>query len=105
MFAYILVYVFGIGTGAGLLIANRRSVDKAVNTEKVRSQQIIDRLRKENDQAWQERNELIRQRDINRAYHEGRKSPLSEVERFAETLESHGAKFVNTSAKPSGKAG
>ena len=104
MFLYILTYVLGIGTGAGLLIANRKSVDKAVKAERVAAQQTIDRLKRENDQAWRERNELVRERDMNRAYNEGRKSPLSEVEKFAETLESHKAKFVNTSSQTARRA-
>lgn len=94
---YILAYVLGIGTGAGLLIANNRSVQKAVNAEKARSQQTIDRLKKDCDQAWRERNELVREQELSRAYHEGRKSPLSDVEKFAETLETHRAKFVCSS--------
>ena len=97
MFPYILAYILGISTGAGLLIANEKSVQKAVNAEKSRAQQTIERLRKENDQVRQQRDELVRQRDWNQAYYEGRKSPLSDVEKFADTLEKRRAKFVCSS--------
>ena len=97
MFSYILVYGLGIATGAGLLIANKRCVDRAVTIEKNRSQQTIERIKREHIQVVRERDDLLREREWNQAYYEGRKSPLSDVERFADTLESHGAKFVNTS--------
>ena len=98
MFPFILTYILGIGTGAGLLIANSRCVTKAVNAEKARSQKTIDGLKRENQQIWQERNDLLRERDWNQAYYEGRKSPLSDVEKFADTLERRRAKFVSSSS-------
>lgn len=97
MFSHILVYVFGIGTGAGLLIANRKSVEKAVNMERNRSHQTIEKLKRENNQIAHERDELLMEREYNRAYCEGRKSPLSDVERFADTLEKRRTMFVSSS--------
>lgn len=97
MFPFILTYILGVGTGAGLLIANSRIVAKAVSEEKAQSQKTIDSLKRENQQIWQERNELLREREWNQAYYEGRKSPLSDVEKFANTLERHRAKFVSSS--------
>ena len=99
MFPYILTYILGVGTGAGLLIANTKSIQRAVAAEKARSQQTIERLKREKDQAWQERDALFREREWNRAYYEGRKSPLSDVEKFADTLEKRRTKFVDSSVQ------
>lgn len=87
MFAYLLTFVAGVGTGAGLLIANNICVKNAVKAERAHSRSTIDRLKKERDEAARERSDLIRERDWNTAYHEGRKNPMPDVERFAETLE------------------
>lgn len=96
MFSHILVFMLGIGTGVGLLVANRRTVENAVNkavaAEKNRQQQTIDRLKRENAQAWKEREQLLRERDWNDGYTEGRKSPLSDVEKLANTLERRNSK-------------
>lgn len=97
MFTHILAYLLGIGTGAALLIANRRSIEVAVAAEKRRSQQSNDRLKQQNDVLRKERDKLLLEREWNSAYAEGRRSPLSDVEKFADTLESHGARFVDTS--------
>lgn len=88
MFGYVITYVIGVGTGAALLIANRVSINRAVKAERDHSRHTIERLKKELDEAARERSDLIRERDCNAAYYEGRKYPMSEVERFAETLES-----------------
>ena len=87
MFGYIITFAAGVGTGAGLLIVNRVSINRAVKAERDHSRHTIDRLKKERDEAAKERSDLIRERDCNAAYYEGRKYPMSEVERFAETLE------------------
>ena len=88
MFGYVIAYAVGVGTGAALLIANRVSINRAVKLERDHSRHTIERLKKERDEAARERSDLIRERDCNAAYYEGRKYPMSEVERFAETLES-----------------
>lgn len=87
MLGYVIVFVVGVGTGAALLIANRVSINRAVKAERDHSRHIIERLRKERDEAVNGRNDLLLERECNAAYHEGRKHPMSEVERFAETLE------------------
>ncbi len=98
MLLYVLVYVLGIVTGAGLLIVNRRSIQKAVNAEKAVSDQIIQNLKRQSDAAYQERNALLRERELNQAYCEGRKSPYSDVEKFAAKLEERKVTFVDTSS-------
>ena len=97
MFLYILVYILGVCTGLILWLINTRSVQRAVEAERQTAQKTINRLKQEADDAREQTYRLRRERDMKRAYHEGRKSPLSEVERLAETLESRGTKFVNTS--------
>lgn len=96
MFGYIMVYVGGIATGVMLLVANRQSVIKAVEQEKRRSQANIERMKAENTRLLDELN----MRNYNSAYNqgiaEGRKSPMTEAERFAESFEGKRVSFRST---------
>ena len=97
MFTHILAFILGIGAGAGMLIANKKCIDQAVAIERKRSRETIERLKQENTQITQERDELLREIEWNEAYTQGRKSPLSDVEKFADTLERRKVKLGDTS--------
>lgn len=97
MLTHILAFILGIGVGAGMFIANKKSVDQAVAVERNRSRESIERLKREHIRIIRERDDLLREREWNEAYSEGRKSPLSDVEKFADTLERRKVKLGDTS--------
>lgn len=94
MLGGIIGFIIGLCCGAALVAINRRMIDDAVMTEKAAAQNAINTLRQETDAVWRERNELAREKEIKEAYDAGRHSPLSDVEKLAETIEKHQAKFI-----------
>ncbi len=97
MILYIAVFLIGFLIGAGSFIAHKRSVQRAVEEERTASQAVINKLKRDADQFFMERNSLLRERDMSEAYNRGRESPLSDAEKLARTLEGRHAKLVVTS--------
>ena len=86
VFGGIMLFVAGVATGGGAVVFNRHCVQKETS-----------QLRRENEHlkqaAWNDRLEFESERAFRRGYHEGRKSPLSDVEKLADTLEQHRAQL------------
>lgn len=76
----IMLFAAGIAVGGGAVKFNRWCVESQTS-----------QLRKENEHlrtsAWKDRLEYETDRAYRNGYHEGRKSPMSDVERLADTLE------------------
>lgn len=74
------MFAAGVATGAGAVIFNRWSVES-----------LTCQLRRENEHlkqsAWKDRLEYESERAYRKGYYAGRKSPMSDVERLADTLE------------------
>lgn len=96
MIEYTIIFICGFAIGAGTFIAHKRSVQKAVTNERVAAQKVIEKLKCDADRFFAERNQLLKEKELNQAYMRGRESPLSDVEKFAKTLESRRAKLVDT---------
>ena len=96
MIGLVAAYLIGFATGAAAIIAHKRSVQKAVAIERTESQKVINRLKGDADRFFAERNQLLKERELNQAYMQGRESPLSDVEKFAQTLERRHVKLVDT---------
>lgn len=86
VFGGIMLFAAGVATGGGLILYNQFSVANQTS-----------QLRRENEHlkqsAWKDRLEYESDRAYRKGYNEGRKSPLSDVERLAETLESRHIDF------------
>lgn len=82
----VLLFVAGTAMGAGAVMYNRRSVEAQTR-----------QLRRENEHlkqsAWRDRLEYESDKAFRRGYYEGRKSPMSDVERLGDTLESRRVDF------------
>jgi len=82
----VLLYVLGVATGGGLVIANR------INVHRETSQ-----LRRENEHlkssAWQGRIEYATHKAYSRGYRDGRMSPANDAERFAEFIDERNIDF------------
>ena len=82
----ILLFASGIAVGGGAVMYNRWSVENQTA-----------QLRRENEHlktsAWEDRIEFARDKAYRKGFSEGRKSPMSDVERFADTLDSGGYSF------------
>lgn len=76
----ILLFTAGVAIGGGAVIFNRWSV-----------QRESEQLRRENDHlkdaAWRDRLEYEVDRGYREGYYDGSRSPLSDVEKFADLLE------------------
>ena len=86
VFGGILLFAAGVATGSGLVIANR------VNVQRETAQ-----LRRDNENlrnsAWHDKLEHESSRAYRQGYHDGRFSPASEAERFAEFVEDRNIDF------------
>ena len=76
----IMLFVAGVGTGAGLVVANRWNVRH--ESEPVRREN--EHLK---DSAWRDRLEYEADRAYREGYYDGSRHPLSDVEKFADLLE------------------
>lgn len=80
VFGGIMLFAAGVALGGGAVKFNRWCVESQTS-----------QLRRENEHlrnsAWQDRLEYETDRAWRKGYHEGRKSPMSDVERLADTLE------------------
>ena len=85
----ILLFVAGLAVGGGLVVYNRVSVQNATG-----------QLRKENERlkqsAWVDRLDYETNRAYQEGYKEGRRNPMSDVERLADTLERKKMDFRTT---------
>lgn len=76
----VILFVAGVIIGGGAVKYNRWCVESQTS-----------QLRRENEHlrtsAWQDRLEYETDKAWNKGYREGRKSPMSDVERLADTLE------------------
>lgn len=88
-----LIYAAGVLTGIALMAYNRHSVQKAVDNERARSEQ----LRRENQMLREDLASLNRASDCRDAYRrgrqEGREDPVSNAERFARNFEGRKVEF------------
>ena len=86
VFGGIVLFMAGVATGSGLVIANR------VNVQRETAQ-----LRRENERlknsAWQDKLEYETHKAYRNGYREGRLSPANDAERFAEFVEDHNIDF------------
>lgn len=86
VFGGIVLFMAGVATGSGLVIANR------VNVQRETAQ-----LRRENEHlrnsAWQDKLEYETHKAYWKGYREGRLSPANDAERFAEFVEDHNIDF------------
>ena len=86
VFGGIVLFVAGVATGSGLVIANR------VNVQRETAQ-----LRRENERlrnsAWQDKLEYESSKAFREGYREGRLSPANDAERFAEFVEDRNIDF------------
>ena len=86
VFGGIVLFMAGVATGSGLVIANR------VNVQRETAQ-----LRRENEHlknsAWQDKLEYEYTKAYRKGYHDGRLSPANEAERFAEFVEDRNIDF------------
>lgn len=82
----VLLFAAGTAMGAGAVIFNRRSVEAQTW-----------QLRRENEHlkqsAWKDRLEYESDKAFRRGYYEGRKNPMTDIERLADTLESRRVDF------------
>ena len=82
----VLLFVAGVATGGSAVWYNRRSIDGAVKP-----------VRKENERlktcAWEDRLEYETERAYRKGYNAGRKDPMTDVERFADTLDKNDVTF------------
>ena len=80
VFGGIVLFAAGIAVGGGAVKFNRWCVESQTS-----------QLRRENEHlrtsVWQDRLEYETDRAWRKGYREGRKSPMSDVERLADTLE------------------
>ena len=80
------MFVTGVATGSGLVIANRMNVKRATT-----------QLRRENEHlrnsAWQDKLEYETHKAYRQGYREGRLSPANDAERFAEFVEERNIDF------------
>jgi hypothetical protein len=88
-----LIFFAGVLTGAALMIANRLSVQKAVDAERARAEH----LRSENRKMQEELMTINHASDCRDAYRrgrrEGREDPVSNAERFARNFEGRRVQF------------
>jgi len=91
MNGYVLAYIGGILTGAGLLFANHKSIEAALKKSENRHQKEIGQLRTENAQLRRDYNDLERSMDCKDAFRRGKQAgiddPATNAERFARTFE------------------
>lgn len=82
----VLLFTAGVAVGGGAVIFNRRCVANETS-----------QLRRENEHlkssAWKDRLEYETSRAYRKGYREGQKYPLTDVEKFAETLASRHIDF------------
>lgn len=82
----VLLFAGGVLVGGGAVWWNRRAIEREVRP-----------IRKENEHlktcAWEDRMEFVRDRAWREGYREGRRNPLSDVERFNDTLEQNNITF------------
>ena len=82
----IMLFVSGVAVGGGAVIFNHCTIESQTRG-----------LRRENERlktsAWEDRMEYAQDKAYRRGYSDGRKSPISDVERFADTLEQGGYEF------------
>ena len=80
------MFVTGVATGSGLVIANRMNVKRETT-----------QLRRENEHlrnsAWQDKLEYETHKAYRQGYREGRLSPANDAERFAEFVEERNIDF------------
>ena len=86
VFGGIILFVSGVLVGGGAVAYNHYSVRRAISG-----------LRKENDRlkdaAWKDAVVYKEDRAYREGYEKGRRSPLSEVEKLADTMERRGVDF------------
>ena len=86
VFGGVLLFVTGVATGSGLVIANRMNVKRETT-----------QLRRENEHlrnsAWQDKLEYETHKAYRQGYREGRLSPANDAERFAEFVEERNIDF------------
>ena len=100
IFGGIILFVSGVAIGGSAVAYNYHSIRRATTG-----------LHKENERlktcAWEDKMDYVYKQAYDEGYFQGRKSPLSDVERFADTLESRHIDFRTTrgSARPAAKGG
>lgn len=81
-----LLFAAGVLTGVALMVINRHSVQKAVEAERSRG----DQLRRENAQLRDDLSAMMQANDCRiarqRGFEDGRKSPLNQAERLVESF-------------------
>ena len=86
VFGGILLFVAGITVGGSAVAYNHYSVQRATSS-----------LHKENDHlkegAWMDKLEYETSKAYSKGYKEGQRRPMSDVERFADTLDDGGFEF------------
>lgn len=102
MNGYVLAYIGGILTGAGLLFANHKSIETALKKSESKHQKELGQLRTENAQLRRNYDDLERSMDCTDAFRRGRQAgrndPATEAERFARTFEGRrNVQFKDTS--------
>lgn len=93
MFGYIVAFLAGGATGAGLIIANHHSVQEAVKAERARANATIRKLTDENAQLRENSTAQGRVHSFQRGCEYGRFHPASDAEQFAKTFEGRRAQF------------
>lgn len=82
----ILLFVAGLACGGSAVAYNQYSIKNAIKG-----------LQKENDHlkesSWKDRLDYETNRAYGKGYHDGRRVPISDVERFAETLDGGNFEF------------
>lgn len=93
VFGGIVLFTVGLAAGGGAVMFNRWCVDSKTA-----------QLRRENEHlkssAWKDRLEFETERAYRKGYKDGRKSPMSDVERLADTLEERNIDFRITREGP-----
>lgn len=92
----ILLFVAGITVGGSAVAYNHYSV-----------QRVTTSLRKENEHlkesSWRDKMDFETSKAYGKGYRDGRRNPLTDVERFADTLEEGGFDFKMTRRAKRGK--
>ena len=86
VFGGILLYVAGVGTGSGLLIAHRLYVNRETAPLRRANKHL-------EECAWKDRLQHETERAYNDGFREGRLSPANDAERFAEFVQERNVDF------------
>lgn len=102
MFPYVLYYLAGIATGAGLLIFHQKTVETAVVKVRKERDAEVRHLREDNYRLRTDLDSFQRSSDCTDAYRrgfqKGRSDPMTQAEQFAKNFEGRNVQFRTKSA-------